>query len=305
MPKLSVIVPVYRVEEYLSACVDSILSQTLRDLELILIDDGSPDHCGDICDAYAQRDARVRVIHQSNQGVSAARNAGLRVSAGEYIGFVDPDDWVAPKLFDVLYHAARDTEIAICGFTFCKQDGSVEYVQAVPAGVFSQEEMILSIYGMPNRFHGSMCNKLFSRRVLDGLHFDETIAIGEDWLLLYECYCRCRQATAVPECFYFVRSRSGSATRKKSAELYENKLKAYLRLYHYSDDHTKRIQRQAAEKILDTCINNKKEILNCVDNRSSLSYVNRLLRRLSLQTFLKGNLHFKKAVYHYMEGWRF
>lgn len=306
MPKLSVIVPVYNVEDYLPACIDSILGQTLEDLELILIDDGSPDGCGAICDAYARRDTRVRVIHQSNQGVSAARNAGLRMAEGEYIGFVDPDDWVSADAFELLCRAAADSEsdLAICGFTFCAEDGTEESVQAVPSGVFSREELILSIYGMPNQFHGSMCNKIFSRRVLEGLRFDETVAIGEDWLLLYECYCRCAKAAAVPDCCYFVRNRAGSATRKTTAELYVKKLQAYLRLYEAAKAHSRRVQRQAAAKILDTCIMNKLEIGKHPENRKSMKFVNRQLRLLSRQAFLRGNLPLKKTVYYYREGLR-
>ena len=100
MPQISVIVPVYKVEQYLSACVDSILTQTFRDFELILVDDGSPDNCGAMCDAYAAQDPRVRVIHQQNGGLSAARNAALDIAAGEYVTFIDSDDIVP---FNILY----------------------------------------------------------------------------------------------------------------------------------------------------------------------------------------------------------
>lgn len=307
MPKLSVIVPVYNVEAYLPACIDSILSQTFCDLELILIDDGSPDACGQICDEYAEKDTRVRVIHQENRGVSAARNSGLQIASGEYIGFVDPDDWITPEMYAMLLEAARekDAQIAVCGFSFCDEAGNVQYDQAVPKGLYDREDLLLSIYGMPNRLHGSMCNKIFSRSVLEGKQFDETVAIGEDWLLLYECYCRTDLATAVSGCLYYVRGRSGSATRKENADLYVNKLKAYLRLYKKAGSHSRRIRRQAAEKILDVCVANKIEIQKQSDNESALSYVNRLFRRLSRRSLLRGELPLKKAVYYYKEGLRF
>ena len=113
MPRLSVIVPVYNVETFLPACIDSILSQTFRDLELILIDDGSPDACGRICDKYAEKDTRVRVIHQENRGVSAARNAGLQIASGEYIGFVDPDDWITPEMYAMLLEPSGSQQVAL------------------------------------------------------------------------------------------------------------------------------------------------------------------------------------------------
>ena len=106
-PKVSIVVPIYRVERYLAACVDSLLAQTLQEIEIILVDDGSPDGCGQIADAYAQADGRVKVIHQSNAGLGPARNTGIAMATGEYIGFVDSDDWVNPQMFANLYQAAK------------------------------------------------------------------------------------------------------------------------------------------------------------------------------------------------------
>lgn len=307
MPKLSVIVPVYNVEAYLPTCINSILSQTIRDLELILIDDGSLDACGQICDEYAAKDTRVRVIHQENRGVSAARNAGLRIAAGEFIGFVDPDDWIAPEMFITLLEVVRKTQaqIAVCGFTFCDEAGNACYSQAVPEGLYDSEGLQLSIYGMPNRLHGSMCNKLFYKEVLNGIQFDESVSIGEDWLMLYECYCRTERAAAVPDCLYYVRGRSGSATREESADLYVNKLNAYLSLYKKAANQSKRIRRKAAVKILDVCVTNKIGIQKQPDNSEALTYVNRLFRRISRRSCLRGELPLKKALYYYKEGLRF
>lgn len=109
MPLISVIVPVYKVEAYLPACVDSILSQTFSDFELILVDDGSPDACGAMCDSYAQKDSRIRVIHQENGGLSAARNTGLDAAEGEYVTFVDGDDVISPVCLQVMWKVAVQT----------------------------------------------------------------------------------------------------------------------------------------------------------------------------------------------------
>lgn len=99
---ISIIVPVYNVELYIHQCIDSIISQTYRDIEILLIDDGSTDKCGNICDEYARIDPRIRVFHTQNKGLSAARNLGLREAKGDYIGFVDSDDWIEPNMFEVL-----------------------------------------------------------------------------------------------------------------------------------------------------------------------------------------------------------
>ena len=122
MPLISVIVPVYKVEPYLRRCVDSILAQTFSDFELILVDDGSPDNCGAICDEYAQKDSRVHVIYQENRGLSAARNAGIdwvfANSNSEWLNFVDSDDWVHPQMLERLYRAAltHNVKVSICGY---------------------------------------------------------------------------------------------------------------------------------------------------------------------------------------------
>jgi glycosyltransferase involved in cell wall biosynthesis len=115
-PKISIIVPVYKVEPYIRKCVDSILAQTLTDFELILVDDGSPDNCGEICGNYAKKDYRVKVIHKDNGGLSSARNAGLDIAKGDFIGFVDSDDWIEPDMYELLYDMCikNKCEIANC-----------------------------------------------------------------------------------------------------------------------------------------------------------------------------------------------
>ena len=106
--KVSVILPVYNASDYLHQCMDSIVGQTLKDIEIILVDDGSPDNCGKICDEYAAKDTRIKVIHKENGGLSSARNAGMEVAEGEYIGFVDSDDWIESDMYMTLWQKAKD-----------------------------------------------------------------------------------------------------------------------------------------------------------------------------------------------------
>ena len=117
MPEISVIVPVYKVEQWLGPCVDSILNQTFRDFELILVDDGSPDNCGALCEKYAKDDPRVRVLHKANGGLSSARNAGIEAAKAPYLAFVDSDDFVRPQYLATLRAAIRQygADMAICG----------------------------------------------------------------------------------------------------------------------------------------------------------------------------------------------
>ena len=115
-PLISVIVPVYNVEKYLGKCVDSILAQTYENLEIILVEDGTKDNSGAICDAYAAKDSRIRVIHKENGGLSSARNAGMDIARGEYFGFVDSDDWIEPKMYETLLNLAEKYHAdLVCG----------------------------------------------------------------------------------------------------------------------------------------------------------------------------------------------
>ena len=116
IPKISVIVPVYNVERYLDRCIQSILNQTLKELEIILVDDGSPDNCPALCDEYAQKDARIKVIHKKNEGLGFARNAGLNLASGKFVSFLDSDDWVAPAMYETLYRVAEKMK---CDTVYC------------------------------------------------------------------------------------------------------------------------------------------------------------------------------------------
>ena len=116
MPKISVIVPVYKAEKFLSACIESILNQTYHDFEVILVDDGSPDSSGQICEEYAKKDSRIKVIHQKNAGVAASRNVGLDIAVGEYITFVDSDDYIQFQMYEKMLKCALDND---CDFVMC------------------------------------------------------------------------------------------------------------------------------------------------------------------------------------------
>lgn len=166
---VSVIVPVYKVEEYLVKCVDSILGQSYRDLEVILVDDGSPDSCGEMCEEFARKDARVKVIHQKNGGLSAARNTGLCHASGEYVLFVDSDDYIALDLLeDLLKHAEDGVDVLL--FDHCEVTSSGEKIFGNKwfPGISSDEikRRIVS-----DQIYNSAWGKLFRRRLWDGLEF--------------------------------------------------------------------------------------------------------------------------------------
>lgn len=146
--KISVIVPVYKVEPYLDKCVSSIVNQTYTNLEIILVDDGSPDNCPDMCDAWAEKDSRIRVIHKTNGGLSDARNAGMAVATGELMAFVDSDDWIAPDMYEHLYQRLTEdnSDIAACGVQMVWENGASSCMLTREGSrVLNQEEAMRAI----------------------------------------------------------------------------------------------------------------------------------------------------------------
>lgn len=178
-PKISVIVPVYKAEKYLHRCVDSILSQTFQDFEVLLIDDGSPDRSGEICDEYAKRDSRVRVFHKKNGGVSSARQCGIDNALGEYTIHADPDDWVEPNMLEELYEKAKedDADMVICDYYTNYKDKQV-YCKQKPSALGHKTVLV----EMFQHLHGSCCNKLVKRACYKdyNVKFPEKFNLYED-----------------------------------------------------------------------------------------------------------------------------
>lgn len=171
MPKVSVIVPVYKVEQYIHKCVDSILGQSFEDIQVILVDDGSPDICGSICDQYAEQDRRVEVIHKENGGLSDARNAGMIRAKGEYVLFVDSDDYIEQDMIEYLYSNIRsaDADMAVCGIYEVYSD-RIEAQEEEPEFVCSGEEAFRCIL-RGHTIRGEIWNKLIRRSCMEGLEF--------------------------------------------------------------------------------------------------------------------------------------
>ena len=199
--KISVIVPVYKVEKYLHKCVDSIINQTYQNLEIILVDDGSPDNCGAICDEYAAKDSRVRVIHKENGGVSSARNAGLDICTGDYIGFADSDDWIEPDMYEILLSILDQTrsDMSIVSFS----DGSRPKEQPKIETLTPVEARIQMHLGC--KFQGHVCTKLAKRECYANVHFPEEITICEDTVVTGELLLKCKKiAFCNLPCYHYV-----------------------------------------------------------------------------------------------------
>lgn len=222
--QISVIVPIYRIEAYLPQCVESLLNQSFQDFELILVDDGSPDGCPEICDAYAEKDSRVRVIHKENGGLVSARKEGLRQARGKYIAFVDGDDWVDNYYLDILYKLAEanNSDLVVTGH-FREFNGKIETIKPKTAGIFNERELNEEI--LPNAiYNGHFCehgistyvwNKLFKRELLGQVLFDvpDEIIMGEDAAITYSYLAVCSRLTISKIPLYYYRQRHDSIVK--------------------------------------------------------------------------------------------
>lgn len=214
MALISVVIPVYKVKDYLSRCVNSVLSQTFKSFDLILIDDGSPDECGEICDNYAKKDDRVNVIHQSNQGLSGARNAGIewamKNSDSEWITFIDSDDWVHIEYLRLLYESAQYYRVDLC-IVNCLKTSSLEadnYIPKESVRAFEPEEFWCF------RQLGSACGKLYRKKHFRDIRFPIGL-LYEDIFVTYRLIFMQTKLIYLEDPLYFYFNRDGSITRSK------------------------------------------------------------------------------------------
>lgn len=229
-PKVSIIIPVYNVEKYLPRCMDSLLNQTLTDIEIILVDDESPDNCPAICDEYAKNDNRVRVIHKKNEGQGYARNAGLETATGEYIAFVDSDDYVELNAYQILYSVAKDSKADAVYFNYQRfnDQGNTWMEEGFDKKIWYQTEhdirgLILDMIANPPKekndrdINSSACSALFRQDMIkkSGIKFksEREFACGEDLLFNFDYLIRSSSVVAIPDALYNYRVNQSSYSR--------------------------------------------------------------------------------------------
>jgi glycosyltransferase involved in cell wall biosynthesis len=234
MELISIIIPVYKAEKYLEQCMNSVLQQTYRNIEIILIDDGSPDHCGLLCDEYAAKDSRVKVVHKANGGVSSARNRGLEVAAGDWILFVDADDWVEHDACEVTLKTAleNNADIVIFDYTIVTENKSFIFGGFSESFIISEkdefekiQQNILSLEknlfyrNFPFLFFYPIANKLYKKEILKGIFFCEGVIFYEDPDFFMRALEKCHRLSVIAKPLYNYRSNEQSA-----AHTYKDKL---------------------------------------------------------------------------------
>ena len=226
-PKISVIVPVYKAETYLCRCVDSILSQTFEDFELLLIDDGSPDRSGEICDEYAKRDCRVRVFHKENGGVSSARQCGLDNAKGEYVIHADPDDWIEKEMYERMYEVAIKNNADIVGCDFVLEFS--EQYQRVSRQPLSENSLSCIRLFFEEKLHSGCWNKLIIRKLFEEnkISFPRNVNLWEDMSTIPRVFYYAKNIKYVPSPFYhYVQYNPHSYTKSKNSSVLTQKIEA-------------------------------------------------------------------------------
>ena len=213
---ISIIVPIYKVENYLSQCIESILSQTYQDIEILLIDDGSPDNCGAICDEYAKHDKRIRVFHVENKGAGAARNLGLENAKGEFISFVDSDDYVDNGFIEYLYNllVENDCDVSYCAYRYVDEASGKSFPQKesgenIQSKILARNDAMKLALTMKNGMGMYLWNGLFRREILS--RFDENHFIAEDQIFTVATLLKARYVAKGYSLRYSYRIRTGSS----------------------------------------------------------------------------------------------
>lgn len=268
-PKISVIIPVYKVEEYLRQCVDSVLNQTYTNLEVILVDDGSPDNCPDICDRYKEKDNRVIVIHKENGGLSSARNAGLEIATGEIISFIDSDDWIRLESFEQMIIAKIQTGANIVCCDWISTDGTNEYEKTslkkqygvIHTGESIAKEMLLG------RIGSYVWNSLYDRECWENIRFPVG-RVFEDLAVTFFAFEKSERVVFIDSPLYSYRINNNGITRSPNPVKYYHFFLGYKEHFEHAQKYYPEIEKEccsiaashAINVYLHACTDGKREL---------------------------------------------
>ena len=235
--KLSIIVPVYNVAPYLDKCIESILAQSVSDFEIILVDDGSTDASAEICDRWAQNHPCITVVHKENGGLSDARNAGLAIAQGEYVGFVDSDDYICPDMYQKLIMLAEEHNAQICTCSFTKVDGAGNIITCYPE---LEQDMVYQRHDFIDNYYPrirwelllNMCNKLFRRELFQKVRFPKGL-IYEDAFVLLDLLDQCSIIVVCHQPLYYYVFRTGSIVNTNFSQKHFSTIDYCFKYYNY------------------------------------------------------------------------
>lgn len=287
MKKISIIIPIYNMEKHLSKCIDSILKQTYSDFELILVNDGSTDSSLKICNDYEKKDNRVIVIDKKNGGVSSARNAGLDAARGEYIGFVDPDDFISSEMYEILYNdiVTTSSDIAVCGHQDLKENGTLLFSTANDEKVVINPTECLKEILDEKLYLGTCWNKLYDKRLFEGERFNEGMPIAEDLDILVRVIPKCKKVVYNSKPLYFWINHDNSTIHQdfiKNKKKWDGEIELCKRIIEYMHDNNEELLDYAIKRYVRinfSCL--AKIVLNKYDFNFVKQYKDNILKYYS------------------------
>lgn len=285
MERISVIVPVYKTEAYLDRCVQSIVDQTYTHLEIILVDDGSPDNCPQMCDAWAEKDDRIRVIHKENGGLSDARNAGLKIASGELICFIDGDDWIEPLYMMNLQDAIEKNCCGAAGCAYRRCTGKADHEEPVgyTVQVYDRNAAMAALIDN-DAVQQVVWNKLYRRRLIEGIWFEKG-KYHEDEFWSYRVFARISRYAAIDYVGYNYFQRTDSIMGERYSLRRLDAVEAKIRRQEYLDVHMPELAGMGRVNLLFTCMYHGQMALKYLKNnerKTALAYLKKISKEWKL-----------------------
>lgn len=299
--KISVIMPVYKVEKFVGKCIDSLIAQTMQEWELIAVDDGSPDSSGEICDAYAKKDPRISVIHKENGGAPSARNAAIEIAKGKYFYFMDSDDWAEPSMLEEMYQKAEEhsAQLVVAGFYIDTYYSDTEFYtqkQCLPARVFqSQQEFRENAYRMFDKnLLYTPWNKLYLAQYILDHHIRFQDTFWDDFPFNLDVVRNIERVVLMDGTYYhFMRARAESETAKYRADMYEKRETEHgwlLDLYQYwnvnNAESVEMVQRRYIERVVG-CIENVTNAACTLTRKEKKAFIRKTITGARVRTALQ------------------
>ena len=304
MECVSIIVPIYRVEQYLDRCIESIINQTYKNIEIILVDDGSPDNCGRMCDKWAKKDDRIKVIHKENGGLSDARNVGLKEATGQYIAFVDSDDWVDVQYIELLLQALlkKDCDIVECNITKCYECNCLE------RGMVNSFEKDIAVYDAikalenlikDREFHQYVWNKIYKRELVKGIFFEKG-KTNEDEFWTYQVFGRAKKIGHISERLYNYLQRDTSIMGITYNIKRLDALEAKCNRQKYIEEKYSRISNVSKLDLIMSCAYHGQKclaFLKCDDLKKACNKIDMIRKNIYFDSSLKKGITFKQKIW--------
>lgn len=300
-PLISVIVPIYNVEKYLNKCIESIVNQTYKNLEIILVDDGSPDKCPQICDEWAKKDKRIKVIHKENGGLSDARNTGLDNAKGDFISFIDSDDWISKSMYAILIKEIKkyDCDIIECGINYIN-DINGEIIRITDCQnkcIFNVDEAMFELVN-EKLLHQVVWNKLYRKECINGFLF-KFGKYNEDEFWTYRVIHQSKKVMCIPNKLYFYRQRGDSIMGNFSAKNIDALEARYERLNFFEEYYPNLVSNEQLRQIYLCIYFYQKVLISDIDKKirkKALNKIKKYYRLVNLNTISLKKLTTKEKI---------